>query len=387
MMKRFCKVAICFVVFAVAMWGCREYEFPGQEYPGVQTLPVTDITSSGASFHADIRKEGTERVIDHGFIWGLYPNPQLNAAEKVSMGDMKESGTFRFRVGQGLYADTTYYVKAFVETASHTVFGKVVSFRSSGSLAPVIDGVTPLKGMAGDTLVITGRNFSNAKGNVRVMFRAMSAQVVDVNSMAIRCIVPDDLEGESVPVYAVVAGRKAAWSEAFIPEPPVVTGFSPARATFGETIIIRGSGFSTVESENKVRFNEYAARVVQSSRTLLKVVVPVALNRSESQLSVEVNSRTHVYSKKFLLLPPVIASVAPLSAAQGSTVTILGSNFSPNAGANAVLFGDKFARITSVRPDRITVSVPGELSAGLQVKVTVKVVGQSATSKETFTVK
>ncbi len=381
------KILWLFVV-AAAIWACGEYEFPEQKYPGVQTLPVINITASGALLRADIRRERTHPVTDHGFIWSLHPNPQFNAAEKISLGSMKESaGTFEARVEQGLYVDTVYYVKAFVETKSHTVFGPVVSFRSAGSRGPVIEDVSPAKGMWGDTLVIRGENFSNAKSNVEVAIGSAGAQVVSVSDSTIRCIVPDDLAGDVLPVYVIATGKKTIWSGRFVLEPPIISGFSPARSTFGDTVGIRGSGFSVANGENKVRFNEYVALVISSSRTQLKVVVPVSLNRSESVLSVEVNERTHVYGKKFLLLAPVIASFTPTSGSAGATVTILGSNFSPVLGANMVLFGDKAARVISASAGKITARVPDGLPANNQARITVNVVGQSVTSKQTFTVR
>ncbi|MDQ2658447.1 MAG: IPT/TIG domain-containing protein, partial [Bacteroidota bacterium] len=142
-----------------------------------------------------------------------------------------------------------------------------------------------------------------------------------------------------------------------------------------------------VNGENKVRFNEYVARVVASSRTEMKVIVPVALNRSESVLSVEVNARTHVFQKKFLLLAPVITSFTPSTGGMGAVVTIRGLNFSPALGGNMVSFGDRAGRVTSAHADKITVTVPDGLHADQQVKITVNVVGQSVTSKETFSIR
>ncbi|MDQ2657536.1 MAG: hypothetical protein M3Y60_08970, partial [Bacteroidota bacterium] len=74
MMKPTLPKILWLFVFASAIWACGEYEFPEQKYPGVQTLPVTDITASGALLRADIRGDQKHSVTDHGFIWSLHPN-------------------------------------------------------------------------------------------------------------------------------------------------------------------------------------------------------------------------------------------------------------------------------------------------------------------------
>ena len=82
--------------------------------------------------------------------------------------------------------------------------------------------------------------------------------------------------------------------------------------------------------------------------------------------------------------------VEPRTAADLKTVrsvTILGSNFSPVLGANMVLFGDKAARVISASAGKITARVPDGLPANNQARITVNVVGQSVTSKQTFTVR
>ncbi|OCX52311.1 hypothetical protein BEL04_12610 [Mucilaginibacter sp. PPCGB 2223] len=56
--------------------------------------------------------------------------------------------------------------------------------------------------------------------------------------------------------------------------------------------------------------------------------------------------------------PPIITSIAPTRVAIGSTVTITGSGFNPQAQKNIVLFGDVQAKITSASATNLSVTVP-----------------------------
>lgn len=59
-------------------------------------------------------------------------------------------------------------------------------------------------------------------------------------------------------------------------EPLKITGFSTASAPGDHTIIITGTGFSTIKSENIVTFNNKPAVVLEATTTALTVSVPIA---------------------------------------------------------------------------------------------------------------
>lgn len=81
---------------------------------------------------------------------------------------------------------------------------------------------------------------------------------------------------------------------------------------------------------------------------------------------------------------PTIASVLPVSASAGSTVTINGTNFSPTAANNIVYFGAVKATVTTAIATRLTVVVP---YGATYAPVTVTVNGLKAYSRLPFIVK
>jgi hypothetical protein len=77
--------------------------------------------------------------------------------------------------------------------------------------------------------------------------------------------------------------------------------------------------------------------------------------------------------------PPVITTISPANAPTGSTVTITGSGFDPNATNNVVLFGNVPAQVISANPagTQLVVVVPAGLPPGT-VAVTVSSQGQTS---------
>src|SRR4051812_25252318 len=55
---------------------------------------------------------------------------------------------------------------------------------------------------------------------------------------------------------------------------------------------------------------------------------------------------------------PTISSIAPLSGAVGSTITIIGTNFSSTAANNIVYFGATRGTVTSATATELQVTVP-----------------------------
>ena len=83
---------------------------------------------------------------------------------------------------------------------------------------------------------------------------------------------------------------------------------------------------------------------------------------------------------------PAITTVSPANAGAGTTVTITGSGFDPNASNNFILFGNTVAQVVSVNPagTQIVVIVPPDLPIG-PLQVTVSSLGQTS-SESGFTV-
>lgn len=81
--------------------------------------------------------------------------------------------------------------------------------------------------------------------------------------------------------------------------------------------------------------------------------------------------------------PPTIASFSPTEGTPGTTVEIIGTNFSATASENTVKFNETNASVGIATATKLTVSVPNGATSG---KIAVTVDGETAQSSGTFTV-
>jgi hypothetical protein len=96
---------------------------------------------------------------------------------------------------------------------------------------------------------------------------------------------------------------------------PVITVFSPASGPAGTTVIITGSNFSSVASENIVSFGAVRAKVLNASGTQLSVTVPGGA--TYQPITVVTNGLTAFSAQPFILTFPCNANA------------FLGSSFAP----------------------------------------------------------
>jgi IPT/TIG domain/NHL repeat len=85
--------------------------------------------------------------------------------------------------------------------------------------------------------------------------------------------------------------------------PPAITSFSPTAAATGEQVIIMGSNFSTITSDNIVKFNGITATVSAATSSQLTVSVPSGT--SKGKITVSVNGQQAISAVDFELLAMV----------------------------------------------------------------------------------
>jgi hypothetical protein len=127
-----------------------------------------------------------------------------------------------------------------------------------------------------------------------------------------------------------------------------IFNFTPKQGAIGSTVTIQGQSFSTTASANAVTFNGTAATVTAATATTLTVAVPSGA--TTGPISVKVGSATATTTNNFTVLPtPVITSVSPSSANQGTTVATF-----QVTGVN--LTGSTFAFVPAFVPAAIAAS-------------------------------
>ncbi|NBP68214.1 MAG: hypothetical protein EBR30_17660 [Cytophagia bacterium] len=140
----------------------------------------------------------------------------------------------------------------------------------------IVTGFIPNQGAVGTTVNISGNNFSTNPANNIVRFNGVLATVTAASQSNLTVTVPS---GASTGIVSVQVGSQTANSSAnFLIPAPTVSSFTPIQGGVGTVVILTGTNFSPILTENVVRFGCAScatAEVVQASTTSLTVRVPV----------------------------------------------------------------------------------------------------------------
>ena len=98
--------------------------------PTVTTTSITSITSVSASSGGNATSDGGTTITDRGICWSTSTNP-IYSDSKISSG----TGTGSFTANlSGLYASTSYHVRAYAVNSVGVSYGSDVSFTTSASV-------------------------------------------------------------------------------------------------------------------------------------------------------------------------------------------------------------------------------------------------------------
>jgi tripartite motif-containing protein 71 len=262
--------------------------------------------------------------------------------------------------------------------------GYTVSSSTEFVALPVeINSFSPQIGSVNTSVIITGKGFSSIKENNVVKFNGKVAQVTSSLPTSIGVLVP---EGVIPGKISVTIGDQSVTSSEDFGGEFSVSSFSPASALPNSDLTVFGTGFSTITTNQVVKFQSESGTVdaVVKSASLTSLVVSVPPNSVTGKISVIRGTSTVVSSNEFLKLPFSITSFSPASGAVGTAVTISGSGFSSVNGNNVVKFGDLEAFTISNTPTSITLLVP--VAPSMPVKVSITTEGQTIVSESNFNI-
>ncbi len=364
---------------------CDDYEFPESPYPGIRTLPVTEISDSGATFRAEITHIGKEEIIDHGFIWGEEEPFLLGRQDTLKLGPVPEPGEIEKRIEYGHEYYKKYLVVGYAKTESYFAIADTVFFISLGSKPPVIDSFYPKKGNWYDTVTIIGQHFSPFTDHNEVKFGSLKSKVVSCTDTAIVCIVPVDLYSTPVPINITVAGQQTRSEENFELTTPVIESFFPESGTFGDTVTITGKYFSKTTSHNFVTFNGLPAVIAEASENILKVIVPNEIDTKENEIKIRLNFQSTAADVPFTILPPSITHLSAVSGYSGDIIHIFGNNFHPYPDRNKVLFEKITITVISASKQELEIKLPRVSYKYKTGNFGITVAEQTANSPQDFT--
>jgi hypothetical protein len=264
------------------------------------------------------------------------------------------------------------------QVASDSVIIAILGLGSSGTISvtnnsgtgtspgflyagPDIISFSPPSATTGDTIVISGRNFTAADS---VGFGGSPAASFTVASDSIiYAVIGVGASGEVV--VQTPSGKDSLSGFVYIPpiSYPTITSFSPDSGALGTTIIISGQHFAgttavyfggMAAASFKLITDSSITAVVDSGRTGAVLVINAGGSDSLSGF-------TYISAPQ----PPVINSFKPDSAQTGQTITIKGQHF---LGTFSVSFGNVSAYSFQVQSDSVITAV---LATGATGAVTV----------------
>lgn len=162
--------------------------------------------------------------------------------------------------------------------------------------APTITAFTPVYGLAGTAVTITGTNFT---GSTAVKFHTTNAISFSVASAtSITATVPSGAATGKISV--VTPGGTAITTDDFYVSniaPPAISSFTPVSGVTGSTVTLTGTGFNSTPSGNTVKFNGTPATVTASTTTSITTTVPVGA--TTGKISVTTSTGTGTSAENF----------------------------------------------------------------------------------------
>jgi hypothetical protein len=170
---------------------------------------------------------------------------------------------------------------------------------------PTIENISPTFGKAGDSVSITGVNYSTTASENEVKFNGVAATVK--SATATRLIVAAPQTGTTGAITLKVKNSDLTTGPTFTyVQPATLTSILPATGKVGDTVIITGTNFSTDPGQNSVKFSglQGAVPAVVKSATTTKLIVTVPQGAVTGAITISVRSGATLTSNEFVVTIP-----------------------------------------------------------------------------------
>lgn len=247
--------------------------------------------------------------------------------------------------------------------------------RNTAQNDPSITSFSPAEAAIGNTVVISGKNFSLEKTENKVMFNGVAAAVTSAKTTELSVTVPEGASNGKITVTVNDITATSATDFKLNASAPQVSGFAPLKGAAGLEVTITGQRFT---NQSKAFFGALPATTTYVNNTTLKAIVPADVLTAKIRVA---NGNLESLSAADFIAPPRITGLSVDRAEEGEVITITGVNFSENKENVEVGFGNGLAtaaEIESATATEIKVKAPVAGNDG-KVGVTVSdLTGQSA---------
>jgi sugar lactone lactonase YvrE len=149
-----------------------------------------------------------------------------------------------------------------------------------------VKNVSPLSGAIGALITITGKGFSTLMNGQVVKFNGVFAEVITNTQTSLVAKIPIGATTGSISINR--DGNTSESVNEIVILPLSINSILPLLPTVGSNVTISGSGFSSVPSNNVVKFNDVAASVIPAgtNATTIKVTIPVGATSGKISVTV-----------------------------------------------------------------------------------------------------
>jgi VCBS repeat protein/IPT/TIG domain-containing protein len=226
---------------------------------------------------------------------------------------------------------------------------------------PVVTSFSPTTAPSGTTVTITGEHFANTQSVSFGGVKAASFTVVSDN--VIMAVLANGGDGYITVVSDAGYGSSSS-SFSFQYPMPEITSFTPTSGMTNREITIKGKNFE--QGRTSVNFGNTSASFVRvDSDTSITATVGAG---SSGDVYVKTSGGyASMPGFTYIPPPPVISTIAPMRAIEGTAVSISGSRFT---GATSVTFGGVPAASFTVNSDYYITAIVGAGASGEVVVTT-----------------
>lgn len=361
------KRGLFLVLSLITLSFCTDQEeAPERSYPEVLTHSVIGITRDGAVFSGEIKHSGKVKIVEYGFVWGLFETLEVDNADKVVFNGSKSNGNFQAVVKSNLEEDKLYYVRAYARTSALIVYGPAVQFLSLGSKAPVISSFEPLTAKVLDTVNIKGAGFSYIKNSNEVKFGDVAALVANASDTMLRVIVPKELFLPKSRISVSVSGNVGIAPSDFELQGPTIKSVSQFTVKSCDTLTISGSNFTLNKLFLKVTLDGEECTIISNSEDIIKFSVPTFFPaQSTVKLKVISSNIESTYNTPLTYNKSQFLSIVPrTNTTFNDTVIVRGKNF-PRCNTVKVKLKNTEVPIILLNDSLITFQIPESLTESL----------------------
>ena len=228
----------------------------------------------------------------------------------------------------------------------------------AGTASPTISTLSPVAGIVGTVITITGSNFGASQGTSTVTFNGVSAGTASSwSTNGITVVAPQTVTTGNV----VVTVNGTASNAVLFTVLANISFLTPNTGTAGTSVNILGSNFGTTQGTSTVTFNGInAGTVISWANNSITLSAPATV--STGNVVVTVNGLPS--GGKPFAVPSNLISVSPANGAAGVQVTIVGSGFGTVQGTGSVWLGSTRATVVSWSTTQVVATVAANASSG-----------------------